>query len=70
MLLRPYHEQACRLFCTIVRRMHEHEGSTSSAGYQPTLMDQMKLIHHQRAELYEEGMPWIVQVAVQGLKAA
>jgi hypothetical protein len=34
------------------------------------LIAQKELIHHQRAELCKEGMPWIAQVVVPGLKAA
>jgi hypothetical protein len=43
MIPQPYHEQAYRLFCTLARRMHEHEGSTRSAGYQPTLQRKVLL---------------------------
>ena len=34
------------------------------------LVDQMELSHHQRVELYDEGVTWLVQELVPGLKAA
>jgi hypothetical protein len=34
------------------------------------LIDRMELSKHQRVELYEEGVTWIVQELVPGLKAA
>jgi hypothetical protein len=34
------------------------------------IIDRMELSHHQRVELYEEGVTWIVQEAVPGVKAA
>jgi hypothetical protein len=35
-----------------------------------TLVDRMQLSHHQRVELYEEGVTWIVQELVSGGKTA
>ncbi len=34
------------------------------------LVDCMELSHHQRVELYEEGVMWIVQAAVPGARVA
>ena len=34
------------------------------------IIDRMELSQHQRVELYEEGVTWIVQAAVPGVKAA
>jgi hypothetical protein len=34
------------------------------------LIDRMELSQHQRVELYEEGVTWIVQELVPGVKAA
>ncbi len=34
------------------------------------LVDRMELSQHQRVELYEEGVTWIVQALVPGIKAA
>ena len=34
------------------------------------LIDRMELSQHQRVELYEEGMTWLVQELVPGVKAA
>jgi hypothetical protein len=34
------------------------------------LIDRMELSQHQRVELYEEGVTWIVQALVPGVKAA
>ena len=34
------------------------------------MIDRMELSQHQRAELYEEGVIWIVQEAVPGGKPA
>lgn len=34
------------------------------------IIDRMELSHNQRVELYEEGVTWIVQEAVPGMKAA
>ncbi len=34
------------------------------------LVDRMELSHHQRVELYEEGLTWMVQEAVPSVRAA
>ena len=34
------------------------------------IIDRMELSHHQRVELYEEGVTWLVQEQVTGVKAA
>ena len=34
------------------------------------IVDRMELSQHQRVELYEEGVTWIVQEQVPGVKAA
>ena len=34
------------------------------------IIDRMELSQHQRVELYEEGVTWLVQELVPGLKAA
>jgi hypothetical protein len=34
------------------------------------LLDQMELSQHQRVELYEEGVTWIVQERVPGVQPA
>ena len=34
------------------------------------IIDRMELSHNQRVELYEEGVTWIVQELVPGVKAA
>jgi hypothetical protein len=34
------------------------------------IVDRMELSHNQRVELYEEGMTWIVQESVPGVKPA
>ncbi len=34
------------------------------------IIDRMELSNNQRVELYEEGVTWIVQAAVPGVKAA
>jgi hypothetical protein len=34
------------------------------------IIDRLELSHHQRVELHEEGVTWIVQAAVPGVKAA
>lgn len=34
------------------------------------LVDRMELSHNQRVELYEEGVTWIVQERVPGVKPA
>lgn len=34
------------------------------------IIDQMELSQHQRVELYEEGVTWIVQEQVPGVKPA
>jgi hypothetical protein len=34
------------------------------------IIDRMELSHHQRVELYEEGVTWIVQEPVPGVKPA
>ena len=33
------------------------------------IIDRMELSHHQRVELYEEGVTWLVQAAVPGVRA-
>jgi hypothetical protein len=35
-----------------------------------TIIDRMELSNNQRVELYEEGVTWIVQEQVPGVKAA
>jgi hypothetical protein len=34
------------------------------------MIDRLELSHHQRVELYEEGVTWIVQEPVPGVKPA
>ena len=34
------------------------------------LVDRMEMSHHQRVELYEEGVTWLVQAAGPGVRMA